>query len=125
MECDVYALRGATTVENDEKEEIGAAVKEMYETLLEKNRLSEDELVFAHFSMTKDIKSMNAASALRASGYGAGLPLFCTQEADVDGGKEKCIRVLLLVKGGKRSERIMVYLRGAKSLRPDISGEEK
>ena len=121
MECDIYALRAATTVDSDEKSEVISSVKEMYETLLDYNNITEEEIVYAHFSQTKDVRSMNAAAALRASGYGKEVPLFCTQEADVVGSKEKCIRVLLLAKSHEKKRR-MVYLKGAKDLRPDIRG---
>ena len=120
MACNVYALRGAVTVENDTPEEIIPAVKEMFETLLHENGLSEDELVFIQFSQTKDLRSLNAASALRKGGHGSGVPLFCTQEADVDGGLERCIRTLVLVGHEERREKKMVYLGRASALRPDL-----
>lgn len=119
MVCSSYALRGAVTVEHDEKDEITAAVKEMFESLLSLNALEEDELVFIHFSMTKDLRSLNAASALRRSGHASGVPLFCTQEADIDGGLEKCIRVLVMVGHEPLTEKRMVYLGRAAALRPD------
>ena len=119
MVCNSYALRGAVTVEHDDKDEITAAVKEMFESLLSLNALNEDELVFIHFSMTKDLRSLNAASALRRSGHASGVPLFCTQEADVEGGLEKCIRVLVMVGHEMLCEKRMVYLGRAAALRPD------
>ncbi len=119
MVCSSYALRGAVTVEHDDGDEITAAVREMFESLLELNSLEEDELVFIHFSMTKDLRSLNAASALRRSGHASDVPLFCTQEADTEGGMEKCIRVLVMVAHEPLSERRMVYLGRAAALRPD------
>ncbi len=120
MACSVYALRGAVTVENDNPGEIISAVTEMFETLLTLNDLSEDELVFIQFSQTNDLRSLNAASALRKGGHGSTVPLFCTQEADVEGGLEKCIRILVLVGHEERCEKKMVYLGRAAGLRPDL-----
>ncbi len=120
MACSVYALRGAVTVENDNPGEIISAVREMFETLLTLNDLREDELVFIQFSQTKDLRSLNAASALRKGGHGSTVPLFCTQEADVEGGLEKCIRILVLVGHEERCEKKMVYLGRAAGLRPDL-----
>lgn len=120
MACSVYALRGAVTVENDNPGEIISAVTEMFETLLTLNDLREDELVFIQFSQTKDLRSLNAASALRKGGHGSTVPLFCTQEADVEGGLEKCIRILVLVGHEERCEKKMVYLGRAAGLRPDL-----
>ena len=119
MVCNFYALRGAVTVEHDDKDEIISAVKQMFESLLSLNALEEDELVFIQFSMTKDLRSLNAASALRRSGHAQDVPLFCTQEADVEGGLEKCIRVLVMVGHEPVSEKRMVYLGRARALRPD------
>ncbi len=122
MECSCYALRGAVTVENDTPGEITAAVKEMFEKLLELNNLGEDELAFIHFSQTDDLRSMNAASALRKGGHGSSVPLFCTQEAGSEGAMEKCIRVLVLVAHAEVCEKKMVYLGRAGALRPDLRG---
>ncbi len=124
MECreTCYALRGATTVENDESNEIIGEVRLMFERLLEDNGLTEDELAFIHFSQTQDLRSINAASALRKGGHGSSVPLFCTAEADVGSSLEKCIRVLVLVNHPVLSEKKMVYLNRASSLRPDLKG---
>lgn len=122
MECSCYALRGAVTVENDSPDEIAAAVKEMFEKLLEVNNLGEDELAFIHFSQTEDLRSMNAASALRKGGHGSSVPLFCTEEAETEGAMEKCIRVLVLVSHAALCEKRMVYLGRAVALRSDIRG---
>lgn len=124
MECKAmcYALRGATTVTEDSPLLIVEAVKEMFEKLLEVNNLTEDELAYIHFSETPDLRSMNAASALRKGGHGSTVPLFCTQEAAIEGMLEKCIRVLVLVNHGAITPARMVYLNGASGLRKDIKG---
>ncbi len=124
MECKAmcYALRGATTVTEDSPLLIIEAVKEMFEKLLEVNNLTEDELAYIHFSETADLRSMNAASALRKGGHGSSVPLFCTQEADIEGMLGKCIRVLVLVNHGEITPPRMVYLNGASGLRKDIKG---
>lgn len=122
MECKAYsyAIRGAVTLEKDDRDEMIQAVKEMYEAILNENRIDESELTFIHFSQTRDLVSMNAASALRASGYGKEVPLFCTQEAYTTGSLEHCVRVLIMVNHEERTPRKMVYLKGAEKLRPDL-----
>lgn len=125
MECSCYALRGAVTVESDTPVEITAAVRKMFEKLLELNNLSEEELAFIHFSQTKDLRSVNAASALRKGGHGSTVPLFCTQEADTEGALEKCIRVLVLVSHAELCEKKMVYLGRAEALRPDLRKQSR
>ena len=121
MECKapIYALRGATTVESDNREEVIRNVKALYEAILKENELEEEDLVYIHFSQTKDIRTINAASALRASGYGQAVPLFCTQEADVENSLKYCIRVLILVVHPENKKKKMIYLERSSALRPD------
>ncbi len=122
MECKAmcYALRGAITVESDNSEEIIAAVRIMYEELLSLNNIGENEIAYIHFSQTRDLVSINSASALRKSGYASSVPLFCTQEAYTTGAMEKCIRVLILVSHPEYTPRKMVYMGRASQLRPDL-----
>ena len=115
----MYALRGATTVDCDAPELIDEAVGEMMEYLLSSNNLSEDSLVSVLFSQTKDLRSRNAAAACRKTGFCHSVPLFCVQEADIEGGLEKAIRVLITVNGEKKDVK-MAYLKGASNLRPDL-----
>lgn len=119
MECKAmcYALRGATTVKEDNPDLIIKAVGEMFLRLLEVNNLEEKELAYIHFSQTKDLRSLNAASALRKGGHGNSVPLFCTQEADVEGGLGMCIRVLVLVNHPEMQTAESVYMNGAENLR--------
>ena len=116
---DIFALRGATTVEEDIPQLVDEAVGEMMEHLLRENNLEEKDLVSVIFSQTKDIRSRNAAAACRKAGYCSSVPLFCVQEADTDGALEKAIRVLITAKGESRDVK-MAYLRGASNLRPDL-----
>lgn len=126
MECKAmcYALRGAVTVEGDNSDEIIAAVRTMYEEMLFLNNITENEIAYIHFSQTRDLVSINSASALRRSGYAQSTPLFCTEEAYTLGSLEKCIRVLILVNHAEYTPRKMVYLGRARTLRPDLEGEK-
>ncbi len=121
MKESFYALRGATTVESDSPELIDLAVKELFETILQKNGLQETELGFVLFSQTSDLKSRNAAAAVRKGGYCSAVPLFCVQEAEIDGMLHRCIRVLITVNHEPLSEKHMIYLRESAKLRPDLS----
>lgn len=117
----IYALRGATTVESDDKEKIVERVNELFESMLEENGLEESELSFCLLSQTSDIRSLNAAGALRKGGHCHSVPLFCVQEAEVDNMLERAIRILLQVNHPRKKEAKMVYLHGAKILRPDLN----
>lgn len=115
-----YALRGATTVEMDDAALIDDAVKQLFEALLSANGLNESELAFVLFSQTSDLRQRNSAAALRKAGYCQSVPLFCVQEAEVEGMLEKCIRVLIGVNHAQFKPKKMCYLRGAAVLRPDL-----
>ncbi len=126
MECKAmcYALRGAVTVDNDNPDEIIAAVRTMYEEILFLNNITEEEIAYIHFSQTRDLVSLNSATALRRSGYAEAVPLFCTEEAYTIGSLEKCIRVLILVNHPEYSPKKMVYMGRAKALRPDLGDKQ-
>ncbi len=115
----VYALRGATTVEEDKAELIDEAVKAMMEALYKENEIDDSDCCFIHFSQTKDLRSRNAAAAARRSGFASDVALFCTAEADTENSLEKAIRVLIMINHEKRHEPVMVYQNRAKALRPD------
>jgi len=121
MSGEIYALRGAISVEMDSPIDIDKAVKELFCTLLEKNALKEEELSFVLFSQTSDLKTRNAAAAVRAAGFCKEVPLFCVQEAEINGMMEKVIRVLVQVNHRREKEPSMVYLGRTAALRPDLS----
>ena len=66
---------------------------------------------------------MNPATALRRGNPGLDVtqvPLFCAQEAKIDGMMPLVIRALLTAYVDEGSERHNVYLNGAEKLRPDF-----
>lgn len=121
----VWAIRGATTVEKDEKSLIDEAVGEMLSVIYEDNGITEDDVVFTLFSQTRDLRSTNAASSARRNGFSTHTPLFCVQEAESEGMLERAIRVLIEVEKKKEGEARMAYLRGATILRPDLKRSGK
>ncbi|MBQ0070424.1 MAG: chorismate mutase [Spirochaetales bacterium] len=116
----IYALRGAITADSDTPEAIDQAVGEMLKALYEENGLTEDDICFTLISMTSDLKSKNAAASARKNGFSTKTPIFCVQEAEINGMLPLCVRVLLQVNHPRRQEPVMVYLKGAAKLRPDL-----
>ncbi len=114
----MIVIRGATTIPQDDKEEIRKAVAELLDQIANKNMLLKDEIVSIVFSSTSDIHSYYPAKAARVAGY-EGCALFSSQEPDIEGGLSLCIRVMLFVE--KNLDPRHVYLRGAKCLRKDIA----
>lgn|SRR5690554_380207 len=115
----IRAVRGATTVEADDREAILAATGELLTEILRQNKIEPAELVSAFFTVTPDLTQAFPAEAARRLGLN-GLPALGAVEAVVPGAPEFCIRVLLHVyTTGSQEEVNHVYLRRAKALRPD------
>lgn len=116
----VFAIRGATTVETDSKEDIIQSTQELLNTIIEKNQINKEDIVFVLFTMTKDLKSAFPAYAARLMGF-TDVPLICAQELDIEGALEKCIRVLMLIQKDSVFKPKHVYLKNARSLREDLN----
>lgn len=115
----VIAVRGATTVDSDNREEVIARVNEMVDKIYNDNSLENFSVVSLLFSVTDDIVSINPAAALRARGDYADVPLFCAQEPKSENSLLLAIRVVITWNGdGGKAE--PCYLHGAKILRPDL-----
>jgi len=116
----VRGLRGATTVDEDTVEQVTTRSQELMRRIMERNNLSEDDIVSALFTATADVTSIFPATAIREIGFGA-VPLLCAAEIAVPGAMALCIRVLLHVHTTKSKDEIHhVYLHGAQGLRDDL-----
>ena len=116
----VTAIRGATTVENDDPASIAESVQELLPLILQRNRVEHDEVVSVFFTATHDLISAFPATAARDVGFGD-IPLICATEIAVPGSTPRCIRVMLHVYTKiPKSEIRHVYLRGAQGLRDDL-----
>jgi chorismate mutase len=114
------ALRGATTVDEDEEGHVHERVIALLEELFDRNGVDHDELVSIVFTATDDIRSTFPAAGARKIGLGD-VPLLCARELAVEGGTPRCIRVLVhLFTDRSRSELRHVYLEGAVGLRDDL-----
>jgi len=122
----IRAARGAIQVASDTREAIHAAGARLVRELLEANGLAESDLVSLVFSLTDDLGAGNPATGLRREGY-ADVPLFCVQEARVEGSMPRVIRLLATFEtpaswtAAGRTRADAVYLDGARSLRPDLA----
>ncbi len=110
-------IRGATQVSSNTVEAIEDAVVEMCREICGRNRIQPADIVWAIFTVTRDLDADFPARAARAGGWGA-VPMICSQEIPVPGSMPRVIRVLVHIDSdGPRNH---VYLRGAEALRPDL-----
>jgi chorismate mutase len=116
------AIRGATTVGADDPTEIRTATAELLQQLVRQNELAASDIISAIFTLTPDLRSEFPAHAARELGW-HDVPLLCTMEIPVPGALGHCIRVLLHVETTRDRAAIRhVYLRDARTLRPDWAG---
>jgi chorismate mutase len=120
MSTSVLALRGAITLERDEREHLLDRVRQLLTEMLDRNGVAHDDLISILFTATPDVHSAFPAAAAREIGLGD-VPLICAQELDIDGAMPLCIRVMMhLSTGLRRDELRHVYLEQARSLRDDL-----
>ncbi len=112
-------VRGATTVERDDREEILKATRELLALVIHLNGIHNDEVASAIFTTTPDLRAAFPATAARQLGW-LDVPLMCSHEIDVPGALGRCIRVLIHWNTTTPQHAIQhVYLKEAQALRPD------
>lgn len=116
----VRAVRGATQVDNDDREEILEAVGELVTEVLARNSLTTDDLISIVFTATPDVTAEFPAYAARLVGI-TDVPLLCASEIAVPGALPRVLRLLAHVETElPRAALRHVYLRGAAALRTDL-----
>ena len=110
-------IRGAITVENNDRESILEATRDLLEEITRLNSLDRSQIVAAWFTTTTDLNAEYPALAARQLGW-TEVALLCAHEMSVPNSLPFCIRVLILVNTEKSADDIeYVYLRDAKGLR--------
>lgn len=113
------AIRGAINAENT-KTSIKEKAPELLKKIIEENKLDMKLATCLIISHTKDLTVLNSATALRMAGLVTDTPLFCVQEANIDGGMPLTIRMMLITDQDIKTVK-HVYLGNTSKLRPDIS----
>lgn len=112
-------VRGATTVNNNDREEILEATRELLYILIRANGIHPDDVASAWFTTTIDLNQTYPALAARQLGW-YDVALLCSHELDIVGGLPMCVRVLIHWNTDKTPQQIHhVYLREAVKLRTD------
>jgi chorismate mutase len=116
----VRAVRGATQVDADDRDQVLAATTELLAEVLRRNALTNDDLISVMFTATPDLHAEFPAYAARQMGI-TDVPLLCAAEIDVPGAMPRVLRLLAHVETERpRAELRHVYLRGAAGLRTDL-----
>lgn len=116
----VRAVRGATQVDADVREQVLDATTELLSAVLERNGLTAEDLISVVFTATPDLHAEFPAYAARQMGI-TDVPLLCACEIDVSGALPRVLRLLAHVETARpRADIRHVYLRGAAALRTDL-----
>ncbi len=116
----VRALRGATTVERNDAEDIAVATRELLTSMIGANDIDVEDIISVLFTTSPDLTAAFPAAAARGIGFQT-VPLMCASEIDVPGAKPLCIRVMMHAYSPRtRAEVRHVYLRDAQNLRDDL-----
>lgn len=108
-------------MQDDDPQAIRKAAERLVAELLGKNEIGKERIVSILFSVTRDLTRANPAAAARALGLEE-TPLFCLQEAQIEGAMPRVIRVLVTYESDGERPPVPVYLDGAEALRPDLFG---
>ncbi|WP_079479960.1 chorismate mutase [Halobacillus salinus] len=117
----IRGVRGATTVERNEAEEIVLKSKELMEELVTKNKILPEQVASVYFSVTEDLDATFPAKCLRQLQGWTHVPVMCMKEIPVPGSLPLCIRVMVTVETDIPQDAIHhIYHHQAKQLRPDL-----
>ena len=122
MTVRVAALRGATTLEQDTREQVLERTAELLAEVLTRNELTTDDVISLVLTATDDVRSEFPAAAVRAAGI-SDVPMLCARELDIAGPSNipRCIRLLAHVETNRpRAALRHVYLHDARQLRSDL-----
>ncbi len=120
----IRGIRGAVVVSSDEALQVKKATLELFEAILEKNLLNVEDVAAVFITLTPDIQSVFPAEAIREQEKFRYIPILCAQEAQVAGGLQRCIRIMVLANTPFDQETVRhVYFGEAKNLRKDLFGE--
>ena len=115
-------IRGAITIENNDKKSIKEATVELLDAMLDKNNIELESIAFAIFTVTSDIDADFPAKYAREYCGFEDIPMMCYREMEVKGAIKMCLRILLSVNTTKKQKDIKhQYLKGAAKLRPDLA----
>lgn len=115
------AIRGAITVDKNDKESVKSATVELINAMINENDVQLDDIAFAIFTVTSDINADFPAKFARLECNFENIPMMCYREMEVEGAIEMCLRILLTINTTKSQKDIKhQYLKGATKLRPDI-----
>ncbi|MCT2537382.1 chorismate mutase [Aquibacillus koreensis] len=120
----IRGVRGATTVESNEADEIVANTKILIEEMANANDIQAEDIASVMISVTSDLNATFPAKALRLIEGWKYVPVMCMKEIEVPGSLALCIRIMMTVNTSISQVNIQhVYHHKATQLRPDLTDQ--
>jgi chorismate mutase len=119
----LFALRGAISVNRNDAQDILDATTELMQVIMQRNALEPEHVVSCIFTATNDLNAEFPAVAARALGFD-GVPLLCAREIAVPRSMPRVIRVLIHYHAEEGHEPRHVYLQEATALRADLQSAQ-
>lgn len=117
-------LRGATTVKENNANEMLQHTKQLIEEMVETNHVEAETISHVFISVTSDLNAAFPAKSLRQIPGWVHVPVMCMQEIEVPGSLERCIRVMMVTNTSLEQQEIKhIFHHEAKQLRPDLIQE--
>lgn len=117
-------VRGATTVNRNEENQIILETRKVLEEMIKKNEIEPESISHVFISATKDLNATFPAKALRELRGFTYVPVMCMSEIDVPGALPLCIRIMMVVSTDKEQKDMHhVFHNKAVKLRPDLVKE--
>ncbi|WP_373896170.1 chorismate mutase [Virgibacillus natechei] len=114
-------IRGATTVHENEENQLITNTKSLIEEMVTKNNIQPSDISHVFISVTEDLNAGFPSKALRKIPGWTYVPVMCMREIDVPGSLQACIRIMMVVDTDKDQEDIQhIYHNKATQLRPDL-----
>jgi chorismate mutase len=116
----MIAIRGATTIVEDNINEVREASIELFNEIIKENNIKTDDIISIIFSCTSDIKSSYPGKHIREHFRLDKVAIMHFNEMEVNNSLKKCIRVMLNINIDHNEEIKYIYLNNAKILRQDL-----
>lgn len=116
----IRGFRGATALTADDADEMNEAVAELVSEMIQRNHISNEDVISMFLTNTPDLRCAFPAAAVRRAGL-TDIPLLCASEIDVAGAMPRVVRILLHAHSETPRAQVQhVYLRGTDALRADL-----
>lgn len=120
----IRGIRGATTVKQNDANEMVSQTKLLLDEMIKKNKIEPKNVAQVLISVTEDLDATFPAKALRLLEGWTYVPVMCMREIPVPDSLSNCIRVMITVETEIPQDQIEhIYLEGATVLRPDLSAQ--